>query len=298
MFRADVGAPMRCAILILVPLLACSPPPPPNEDGCAGDWFADYLREGEAPEADVSCADGALAHDAIDETCVADATIDGTLVDHESSDPVADVEIEVFLANAATGDPDQTLTSDAEGKIAVDAKVCAPFAYRTDRGNDEARVTTKQHLILAPGDPLVHDFRSVRESSVGLIKTLLQQELTEGTGIVFGKAAGCDGDSAVDRVQVIVRDADCKVPPDYAAGYTSNRVPDVFLAATSTEGFFFAMNVPPGDWILEGYVQDGDSFRVVAQTPVTVSAEEVTLADLALGRDDGLVVPPGCRGGC
>ncbi len=277
---------------------ACEQPPQPNEDGCAGAWFEAFLREGDPSAADLDCVSDALTHDALDETCVADVTIAGTLVDHESSDPVADVELVVFWDNDPSAEIDVTVTSAADGALSVEARVCAPFAYRTDRGTDEARVTTGQHVIVAPADPTVFSFRSVREGTVSLITTLLQQDIKDGTGIVFGKAAGCDGDSAVDRVQVLVRDADCKVPADFAAGYTTNRVPDVFLASTSAEGFFFAMNVPPGDWILEGYVPDGDSFRLVAQSPVTVAADEVTLADLAMGRDDGLVVPSACRSGC
>lgn len=292
---------MRTAVPAALALaaLACDPPPPPNEDGCTGEWFADFLRAGDAPAADLACVGDALGReDLVDDACTGTTTIAADLVDHESSDPVADVPLAVFFGDDAAAEPDVEISSAADGVVSFDAPQCAPLSYRTARTDEDARVTTGMHELIAPGDAPQFSFRSVRESTVGLIGFALGQELTEGTGIVFGKATGCDGDAAVDRVQVLVRDADCKVPADFAAGYTTNRVPDAFLASTSAEGFFFAMNLPPGAWVLEGYVSDGDAFRLVAAAPITIAADEVTLADLAVGRDDGLVVPPGCRGGC
>jgi hypothetical protein len=279
--------------------LACDPPPPPNDDGCTGDWFADFLRAGDPTTADLQCVGDALGRDdLVDAACAQTATVAADVVDHESSDPIADVPLEVFFGDDAEDDADVDTASDTDGVVSFDAPLCAPLSYRTTRTDEDARVTVGLHELLAPGDAPQFSFRSVRESTVGLIGFALGQELTAGTGIVFGKATGCDGDAAVDRVQVIVRDADCQVPEGFAAGYTTNRVPDAFLASTSEEGFFFAMNIPPGDWTLEGYVPDGDSFRLIAAAPIAIAADEITLADLALGRDDGLVVPPACRDGC
>jgi hypothetical protein len=88
------------------------------------------------------------------------------------------------------------------------------------------------------------------------------------------------------------------VPATYAPGYTNNELPDAFARATTPDGFYFVSNIPPGTWTLEGYVRDGESFRLVASAPLVVRAGQVSLVDLQIGRSDGIRLKAGCTSGC
>jgi hypothetical protein len=129
-----------------------------------------------------------------------------------------------------------------------------------------------------------------------LVTLILGVELADENGFVFGKVAGCDGDTAVDKVQILVRNDTCSVPQSFSTGYTDNELPSGFVNATTDDGFFFASNVPPGEWTLEGYVKTTDGFRLIAAAPMAVRAREVTLVDLQIGRSDGVRTKAGCRG--
>jgi hypothetical protein len=115
-------------------------------------------------------------------------------------------------------------------------------------------------------------------------------------GMVFGKAIACNNDDALEGVQIIIRDDACKIPDGSESfiGYTSNKLPDPSLRTTSPDGFFFATNVPPGQWVLEMYVASGEGHRHIGSAPVLVKAVRVSLVDVRVGRDDGVVMPPEC----
>lgn len=291
------------ALSVSVSLLASCDEPVPENDSCEGAWFEPFLAPESESTGDLSCAEGALSVEpAFDAACQVNAELAGQVVDHQSSDPAPDIDVDVFHSNDLSSDPDWSATSDAEGAVAHEVPLCTPIAYRTDRGADgNARVTFGQHVIIEPGEDGAapsFDFRSVANGTISLITLILAVDLKDENGFVFGKAAGCDGDVAVDKVQILVRDESCSVPQSFSPGYTTNETPDAFARATTADGFFFGSNVPPGEWILEGYVRDGESFRLVASAPITVRAKEVTLVDLQLGRSDGVRLKERCRSGC
>lgn len=292
-------------VFVLTAALGCDEPVPEN-NSCDGPWFAQFLAgEVESPS-DLSCAQGApAAPDApspFDASCQVNAELEGQTVDHQSRDPVGDMALDVFHSNDLAADPDWSATSDEAGAVAHEVPLCSPIAYVTERSTpDEARVTFGQHVIIEPGEDgaaPAFDFRSVKNDTLGLITLILGVDLDDANGFIFGKAVGCDGDAAVEKMQVLVRDESCSVPATYSPGYTSNEIPDAFARATTADGFFFVSNIPPGDWTLEGYVTDGDSFRLVAAAPLTVRAGQVAMVDLQIGRSDGLRLKAGCTSGC
>ncbi len=289
----------------LVPLMGvfgCKQPVPENNT-CDGDWFSQFLADEPAPEADLSCAAGALTdEDPFDASCAVAATLDARTVDHQSKDPVGGMSVDFFAGDDLTAAPDWSATSDADGNLSHDdVPLCAPIAYVNDRNDNDSRVTVGQHVVLEPGDAgaaPTFDFRNVANGTLSLVTLILGVDLKDENGFLFGKVAGCDGDVAVDKVQILVHDDNCSVPKAFSSGYTDNELPSAFVRSTTADGFFFGVNVPPGDWTVDGYVKDGDSFRLIASAPISVKAGQVTLADLQIGRSDGLRTFTRCTGSC
>jgi hypothetical protein len=293
--------PFAFVVLPLFAALAACDEPVPENNSCDGDWFVPFLANETESTSDLSCAEALSDAAPFDAACQTTAALEGQIVDHQSGDPLPDIGVTVHHGDDLGAAADWTATSDADGAVAHDVPLCTPIAYVTDRGNDDARVTFGQHVILTPGDDgaaPAFDFRSVANGSISLITLILGVDLKDENGFAFGKAVGCDGDVAVEKLQVLVRDENCTVPPLFSPGYTTNELPDAFARATTADGFFFVSNVPPGTWTLEGYVTDGDSFRLVASAPMTVRAKEVTLVDLQIGRSDGVRLKANCTSGC
>jgi hypothetical protein len=284
-------------------LAASCRPEVPENDSCEGDWFTQFLIAGEPDtSADLSCVGDTLVNDnPFDASCQTTATLDARTVDHQSKDPVGGMTVSFFANDNLDSDASWTETSDGDGLFTQQVPLCTPIAYVNDRNDNDSRITVGQHVVLEPGengDAPTFDFRNVANGTVSLIATILSVNQKDENGFMFGKVAGCDGDAAVDHVQVLVHDETCSVPKDYLAGYTDNEFPSAFLLSTTTDGFFFGNNIPPGDWVVEGYVNDGDSFKLIASTSISVKAKQVTLADLQIGRSDGVRLHESCTSAC
>jgi hypothetical protein len=300
--RASFFAPLVVAPLVVAPLavLSSCDEPVPENNSCDGAWFEPFLAAETDSTADLSCAEALSAEPAFAASCQARAALAGRAVDHQSRDPIVGASVEVHESNDLDASPDWSATSGELGVIEHDVPLCTPIAYQNDRGDGNARVTTGQHVIIAPDDAgdVAFDFRSVGNGTLSLITLILGDELDDANGFIFGKVVGCDGEIAVDKVQALVRDENCSVPSTYSPGYTTNETPDAFARATTDDGFFFVSNIPPGTWTLEGYVRDGESFRLVASAPIVVRASQVSLVDLQIGRSDGVRLKAGCTSGC
>jgi hypothetical protein len=57
------------------------------------------------------------------------------------------------------------------------------------------------------------------------------------------------------------------------------------------------MQVPPGEWQLDGFAWEGGLLNV-GSAPVTVLADAVTMVDIHVGRDDGVGYPEICFAAC
>jgi hypothetical protein len=292
-----VSAPL--VFFTLVALIGCptEEPPPQNDDGCVDGWQDDFLGEVPAADGDLSCFAGTLASPAPPAACQTTIPLAGQTVDHQSSDPIGRSSVDVFYDNDATGAVDLSFTSNDDGVYTGDIPACQALAYRTERAEaDEAPLTLQQHKVLSPEEqPIAYDFRSVSWATVNLITSPLffGIEIEDGKGMLFGKAVGCDFE-AIANVQVLVRDANCRVPEGSLVGYTAGELPAPGERATTTDGFYFVMNVPPGDYTLEMYrVTDGGN-ALIGSAPATVEPDGVSLVDVFIGRDDGQVMPDEC----
>lgn len=273
-------------------------PPAQNDAGCVDGWQDDFLGEVPAAGGDLSCFDGELASPAPPAACQVEATVAGTTVDHQSSDAIGGVSVEIFEDNDHTAGGASFCTSPEDGACDGAVTMCRPFAYRTERADaDEAPPTLQLHKVLfeEAGEPFTYDFRSVAQGTVDLITSPLffGVEIEAGKGMLFGKAVGCDYEALVN-MQVLVRDTDCRVPEGSLVGYTANELPAPGERATTADGFFFVMNVPPGDYTLEMYRVTGDGNELVGSAPAIVEADGVSLVDIFVGRDDGQVMPEEC----
>ncbi len=288
--------------LLALALSACpaDDDPPVNNDGCDGAWYVDFLGDTEPFAGDLGCFDGSIANTPPAAEHQVNVGLDGTCVDHQSSDGAPDIDVEVYFNNDHTGTPDLTFGCDGAGMAPAgnDVPACQPISYTTTRdGNDPARPTLVQHKVWdVADDPLQYDFRSVAVSTTNLITSPLFYgvEIEEGKGMLFGKAIGCNFEALVNA-QIVIRDDECRVDPDMLVGYTTNELPDVFARATTEDGFYFGINVPAGSWTVEMYRQIDDGFEFLGSTPATVEPDGVTLVDVFIGRTDGQVIPEACQ---
>ena len=292
--RAQMYPSIALALLACAPwLLGCDDPTPPvNDGGCTDGWQDALMAEGvDDVIGDTSCLSDTPRN--VDPACVGDVTMEGTTVDHQSRDAVGSIEVRIYASDDVTSSVDDTVTSDEAGAFSTTMQSCTAWGYRTARGDDSAAPTIGLHRIKPPEDPITHDFRSVSRGTLSIIGIALGVTVEPEYGIVFGKTVDCNGEDALANVQVILRDAECQLPAnsEYAMAYTSNEVPDPFLRATSEDGFYFAMNVPPGEWIVDMFATDG---TWLGSAPVVVEADTITLADINVGREDGIDVPVEC----
>jgi hypothetical protein len=294
-------ASLLAIALAIAPLTACpmDGDPPQNDAGCVDGWQDDFLGEVPAAEGDLTCFDGTLASPAPPAACQVEAGLDGTTVDHQSSDPIVAVDVELFADNdPRSGGERFCISSLADGACDGPITMCRALAYRTERqGADEAPRTLQLHKVLYedPAEDLTYDFRSVSWATVNLITSPLffGIEIEDGKGLLFGKAVGCDYE-ALANIQILLRDANCRVPEGSLVGYTASELPAPGERATTTDGFFFVMNVPPGQYTLEAYRITGDGHELIGSAPAIVEADGVGLVDVFIGRDDGQVMPEEC----
>jgi hypothetical protein len=283
------------AAVIAIALVACREPPPENTGGCTEAWFEEIIRD-DAPEAvgDLSCFEaGSLSDSPADAACQSDVTLDATVVDYQEQEPVADVTLSLFGSDDPDASGGDELTSDADGAAEATVQACTPFAYKASRA--DAMDTYGPHVVVGHETPIEKNFQSVSNGSRSIIELGLQIEISDGNGAVVGLVRGCDEEPLLGA-QVIVRDADCQVPASWVPGYFSNQIPDAFRAETSDDGVWAGMDVPPGEYVAEAYINTGDGLVLLASAPVQVRADSVTVADLHAGRSDGIKLPDSCTG--
>jgi hypothetical protein len=278
---------------------ACSTgdPVPQNDGGCTDDWIETFLVDLPTRVGDVSCMGADLNSQSAASSCVTDVPLVGRTVDHQSSNPLGNVAVSFFLGDDIDASVDESVTSNGSGDLPLGAfPVCSPIAYRATGDSASTLPTLGQHKIYPPGASVEADFRSIAQGTIALVTLGFGITSQSGMGMVFGKAIACNNDDALEGVQIIIRDDACKIPTGSESfiGYTSNKLPDPSLRTTSADGFFFATNVPPGTWTLEMVEASADGHRLIGSAPVVVKADSVSLVDVRVGRDDGVVMPPEC----
>ena len=70
-------------------------------------------------------------------------------------------------------------------------------------------------------------------------------------------------------------------------------------AWTSEDGLWILLDVPPGDWTVDGYVSDGaGGYTKVSSTQLNVVAGSINISSLYGGLRDGVKMPEECLSAC
>lgn len=287
------------AALLLLLGQACREPTPENTS-CDGDWYEQFLypAPGELV-GDVSCwTPGEEVADNVDQRCQVEASVEVQVTDYQDQVPVPAASFTLYAGDSLEGEGREVATDD-DGIVTETVLMCTPTTYRSTRSAG-ALPTTGAHEVYSPEEPIEVHFQSISDGSRGLLELTFQKDVADGNGAVAGRTLGCDGEP-LENAQVILRDAECRVPTDGYTGYFTNQLPDVFRASTSADGVFAFLSVPPGSYTVEMFApvpgratEDPQPHVLAGGAEITVEADGATVVDVQLGHTDGLFYPAAC----
>jgi len=256
----------------------------------------------------LSCVGDTLTTESAATGCVGQRTMQGTVRDFQLDDPVDDAMVELFQNDSTATPPEVIVETDANGMFtAPDIMACQPFTYRvsTDEALGETKVTIEAHEVMPNEGPTVSpsvELNSVSSVTYALIPNLLGISPDPAKGIVAGGAYDCNGEN-IQGLRVIIHDGSCgttgNVPGDVISKYFVDDFPSRTQFSTSEDGLWILLEVPPGDWTIDGYVSDGaDGYTKVASTQLNVVADSINISSLYSGISDGVKMPEQCLTAC
>lgn len=254
---------------------------------------------------DSSCFDpgGTWGAQTVDPTCQDLVDVTGDVEDFQSGDGVANAQIELFYADRLGETPDAVIVADVFGVVnGPAAYTCSAFTARITVPGDPptTKTTVQQHWTENADTPMDTFFNSVSVSTALLMPAVLQLEPDPTRGVVAGTAYTCAGEgNLLENAQVIVRSVDGYYPAGQEIRYFFEEFPTNNQPATSADGLWIAINVPAGPHVVElwGVVGSGEP-QLIAETPVDVVADGITVADIYLGDDDGVKFDAACLSAC
>jgi len=270
--------------------------------------ISSFIDVSTAPVGELSCVGAALASEEAAAGCVAQRQMQGTVRDFQLNDPVDDATVEIFQNDTTATPPEVIVETDANGMfVAPDVMACQPFTYRvsTDEALGETKVTIESHEVMSNEGPTVDpsvEMNSVSAVTYALIPNLLGISPDPVKGIVAGGSYDCNGND-IEGLQVIIHDGSCgttgTVPEGVIAKYFVDEFPSRTQLSTSEDGLWILLEVPEGDWFVDGYVSDGNGgFTKVASTQLNVVADSINIASLHSGISDGVKMPDSCLIAC
>lgn len=260
------------------------------------ELFAKWVTVTDAAVGDMACYDGtAWVSESPAAACQTVAEIgEGQVTDFANGGAIAGAEVSYYFGDTVSDPGGYVATSDAEGYITGSLPVCRPVACKVSTTDGLTQDTYEFHIIYGAGSTVNPDPISVLSDTWITIPSIFGVTIVEGKGVVAGEAQDCNGDT-LQNAQVILRDAAGDIPPDMALGYTFNGIPSRTYKATTEDGVWIAMNVPPGDYTAEMYVSDGAKGQtLVGKAPVSAFADSVSIVIVVGGREDGLDYPESC----
>ena len=276
-------------------------------NGGGGGNIADYINVTDAPEGDLSCysaADG-LGTESAAPGCVGERQMSGSVLDFQEDDPVDEATVELFFGDAITGSspPDAVYESDPNGLFTGSVMACSPFTYRvsTDPALELTKVTIESHDVMPNEGPTIaasHVLNSVSSVTYALIPNLLGLSPDVTKGIVAGRAYDCGGNN-LKGLQVVVHDGAGNIPEGVVVKYFVDDFPKRDQPYTSEDGLWIIMDVPEGNWTVDGYVADGmGSHSLVASTQLRVLPDSINISSIYTGLSDGIKMPEQCLTSC
>ena len=251
------------------------------------------------PTGDMTCFAGGYTDSwstqTVDASKVGEVTMNGSVIDFESDDPVEAASIELFYSNTVYGAPDQSYTSDASGNFTGSVPTCTPYSYRvsTDPDLGATKVTIESSQIEG-ATATTSEYNSVSIDTYNVIPALLGISPDIDKGIVAGTAYDCAGEP-LEFAQIIVTDANGNVPESEVVRYFVDNFPSRLQEWTSEDGLFVVVNIPQGDWLVNMYVSDGaGGHLLMAQSPVKVFADSINISSVYTSIGNGVHYPSSC----
>lgn len=289
---------------VLSALVACngdstneSGPKTDDSGGTTGPELGDYI-DVDVPyiASDETCFTEGTWLDAptlIDGATV-DVTLNGTVNDFESGDPVADASVELYFSDDINASADVTATADGNGGFSTTVPACTPIGYKTYTPADweQTKDTYEVHQVWGLEDPLTEDVNSVSVSTSKIIPAILGVEWTPGTGIIAGTAYDCT-ENKIEGAQVVVKDSSGNIA-DVDIFYFIDDFPNADQPYTSPDGLWVAVNVPTGTFNVEMYGFNGTDHTLLGITTLVIKADSVNISNIYMGRDDGIYYPDSC----
>lgn len=234
----------------------------------------------------------------VDEALQVTHQVELTVVDFESEVPVADVSVSFWYGDNVDATSDVGGTSGEDGTLTIEVPTCTPVSYKTgtDPALEETKDTYEAHQMYAPpaeGQGVTGELNSVSDETYSIIPALLGVTVETGTGVIAGTAYDCS-EAAIEGATVSVHDAEGTTPDGVVVKYFVGGFPDRTQPYTSPDGLWVAMNVPPGDWVVEMTTVSSGETVVRGATQVQVKADSINISNIYTGYGDGVKYPAEC----
>jgi hypothetical protein len=294
-------------ILFLLPLsIACKGKGSGTDDTSdtgGQDAFSRFVNVTEAVGGDhTSCyaptaAGGDWTVQDVDSSKVALLPATGPVEDFQEGDGVEDVTLEVWYGDRVSGAADQSTVSDGSGQVSLTLPSCQPYTYKSsmDPSMEQVKDTFESHQIDEhPDDGTVESwFNSVSSTTYQLIPGLLGVSIDADKSVIAGTAFDCS-ETAASNVQVVVVDAEGGIPESLVVKYFVEEWPNRDQPATSADGLWVAMNVPPGSWEVQAWgVVDG-TLSLLGATALDTFVDSINISNIYTGLGDGVKYPANC----
>jgi len=279
-----------------------------GDGGGGGGSFEDFINTSVSPEGDFTGfetghegAGGWLDPGTPDSSCVVERPVQTKVEDFENGHGVAEATVEIWYADAVSGAPDVTMTSDSSGNVSGDSSlVCQPLTYKvaTDPALDDTKPTFEAHVVYTYTSGEIDEyFNSVAKSTYQLIPSLLGVSVDPAKGTAAGTVYDINGDP-VKGAQVVVTSTGGDIAGDTVVKYFVEEFPNREQPETSEDGLWVAVNIPPGDWTIDAYVSDGaGGHMLMGRTTVTIFADSINIGNIHVGYE-GVKIPENCLTAC
>jgi hypothetical protein len=264
--------------------------------------LSDWINTTALPTGDLDCFTGSLGSEEVAPGCAGHEPLVTTAVsDFQSSAPVRDATIEIFLGDDVGGPVDHSSVTGSGGQSSVRLPTCTSFSFRvsTDATWGSTKPTIGAHEVLpfSSSDTAHHALPSMSASTYALIPSIVGIAPEPTRGLVMGRATDCTGDP-IAGLQVVVRNASGNIPDGTTAHYFDDGLPSTAQTETSADGRWLLLNVPPGKVTIEGHVYNGSGHTQIAENLIVVQADSAHIAPLYVGLGDGVKLPDSCLTSC
>ncbi len=211
------------------------------------------------------------------------------LYDFETGEPVDTAMVQLYAADTTSAEVEASDETNSNGRVAIEAAACEPRTLAVE-ASDDLVATISQHQVLLVEEDL--NLVSFSAATVASLPELLEVTLDEEKGIVMGRVVGCQRDP-VRYSQVLVRGSE-GILAGVDVFYFRDKFPSKEPTFTGGDGYWIAVNVPPGVKTMEAWVWDGSGYALLGRSPAEVKPAGVTLTSIYTGHQSGVFVPASC----